>query len=88
VVTSLSYAYAAKNTGTVDGRVVSNFPLTITGTDIATDLPFEYQYDTSQQSVTVKAEAVPEPSTLALAGVVFVSLVGASLWKRTRGVLR
>jgi len=61
-VTALSYNYAAKDTPTVDGRIVINFPLDIEGTDIASGQAFHYRYDTSSQTVS----QVPEPSGIAL----------------------
>jgi hypothetical protein len=72
-VTSLSYAFAPKNTPTGNGKLAANFPLVIEGTDVASGQPFHYQYDTSTQLVTL----VPEPSTLTLAALSVLGLCGA-----------
>ena len=70
-VTSLTYAYAPIDTPAVNGRLTANFPLDIQGTDVASGLPFHYQYDTSSQMVT----EIPEPSTLMLGGIAILALV-------------
>jgi hypothetical protein len=82
-VVSLSYAYRAKNTPTTNGRLIGNFPLVIEGTDIASGEPFQYQYDTSSQTVTV----IPEPSSLALTifGALGVALSLLAKFQKTNG---
>lgn len=62
-VTSLSYAYGAKNTPTTNGKLAANFPLEIRGTDVASGQEFLYRYDVSSQTVT----EIPEPSAIGLA---------------------
>lgn len=69
-VTALTYAFAAKNTATVADRISSNFPLEITGTDIASGEDFHYRYDSSTQAVA----EVPEPSSTGLALLALVGL--------------
>ena len=77
VVNSLSYAFAPIDTPAVSGRLASNFPLDIQGTDRASGLAFHYRYDTSTETVTV----VPEPSSLALASLALAWL-GLVVYKR------
>jgi hypothetical protein len=64
-VTALTYEFAPKSTSAVNDRISGNFPLEITGTDIASGEEFHYLYNSSTQTVT----EVPEPSTLALVAV-------------------
>ena len=71
-VTELTYKFNPVNTGTVNGRVVFNFPLTITGTDIASGEDFQYTYATSTHTLS----QVPEPATLMLLASGLVGLVG------------
>ncbi len=61
-VIALTYEFAPKSTSAVNDRISGNFPLEITGTDIASGENFHYLYDSSTQAVT----EVPEPTTLAL----------------------
>lgn len=51
-VTELGYNFYAIDTPTAQGPIVLNFPLSITGTDKASGLPFEYEYTTSTQTLT------------------------------------
>ena len=52
VVDSLTYNFLPITTLTAEGIIVLNFPLSITGTDIASGLPFEYEYTESTQTLT------------------------------------
>jgi hypothetical protein len=71
-VTSLNYAFLATTSPTAAGIIILNFPLSITGTDIASDQTFEYGYATSNQ--TVSEAPVPEPSVWALLAVGLLGL--------------
>jgi hypothetical protein len=73
-VTALSYSYRAKNTPTTNGKLAANFPLVIQGTDIASGEPFQYQYDTSTQTVT----EIPEPSSVVLAALGILGLLATA----------
>jgi len=77
VVTELVYDFNPITTLTVVDGPILNFPLTITGTDIATDETFEYFYASSTQSLT-PVSAIPEPTTLTLWSLGAVALVGLS----------
>lgn len=64
VPTELNYEFNPITTPTVVDGPVLNFPLNISGTDIATGEAFEYIYAESTQTLT--AAGVPEPSTVVL----------------------
>jgi hypothetical protein len=49
-VNNLTYLFSPITTQVVDGGVILNFPLTITGTDIASGQSFEYTYGDSTQT--------------------------------------
>ena len=51
-VTELGYNFYAIDTPTAQGPIVLNFPLSVTGIDKASGLPFEYGYTTSTQILT------------------------------------
>ena len=51
-VTSLSYTFFPIDTVTSEGPIILNFPLTITGTDIASGNAFEYQYVNSTATIS------------------------------------
>jgi hypothetical protein len=52
VVDSLTYNFLPITTQLTDGGIILNFPLSITGTDNASGLPFEYEYTESTQTLT------------------------------------
>ena len=62
-----------------DGGIVLNFPLSITGTDIASGQAFEYGYTTSTQTVS---EVVPIPAAAWLFGSGLIGLVGLARRKK------
>jgi hypothetical protein len=68
VPTELVYGFNPITTATVSDGPILNFPLTISGTDIASGEAFQYTYATSTQTLS----AVPEPATF------FLVLVGAA----------
>lgn len=51
-LTELSYRFYPITTQLVEGGITLNFPLSITGTDKATGMPFEYSYTESTQTLT------------------------------------
>jgi len=65
LVEDLTYSFSPITTVTAQGPVILNFPLEITGKDIASDENFEYVYSESAQSIS----SIPEPATLALMGL-------------------
>ncbi len=65
LVTALSYTFAAIDTLTAEHIIILNFPLTITGTDIASGEAFAYTYANSTPTRTV----LPQPPALKLSGV-------------------
>lgn len=73
-VSSLTYNYFAAASLTTQGPVVLNFPLSITGTDIASGQSFEYGYTDSTQ--TVSAAVVPIPAAAWLFGSGLLGLIG------------
>ena len=73
-VSSLTYNYFAAASPTTQGPVVLNFPLSITGTDIASGQSFEYGYTESTQ--TVSAAVVPIPAAAWLFGSGLLGLIG------------
>lgn len=79
VPSSLLYDFNGILTPTVNqvglDRPVLNFPLTITGTDIASGRAFEYNYASSTQTLT----AIPEPATYAL---FLIGLAGLGVLRR------
>ncbi len=75
-IRSLTYDFLPINTQVVDGSIVLNFPLTVTGTDRASGQPFEYLYTSSTQTFT--PTAVPVPSTIMLFGT---GLAGLVFWR-------
>jgi MYXO-CTERM domain-containing protein len=82
-VTALSYQYAAKDTPTSNGKITLNFPLTISGTDIASGQAYEYRYDASSQMVTL----VPEPTGAALSLAAALALAFGRRQRRQRNSL-
>ena len=52
VIDSLTYNFLPINSVSGGGIIVLNFPLSITGTDIASGLAFEYEYTESTQTLT------------------------------------
>lgn len=54
----LSYSFFPITTNIVDGGIVLNFPLSITGTDKATGLAFEYSYTESTHLLTPISEVL------------------------------
>ena len=50
-VTSLGYKFLPITTQATEGSIILNFPLTITGIDIASGEPFEYRYTESIQTL-------------------------------------
>ncbi|MEX2114321.1 MAG: PEP-CTERM sorting domain-containing protein [Pirellulales bacterium] len=81
-VTSLTYSYRAIDTPTTNGKLAANFPLEIMGIDVASGLPFLYQYDTSSQTVT----EIPEPSSVVLAALGLGFFLPRALRRTKRGV--
>ena len=79
-VNSLNYAFLPTNTLTAEGPVILNFPLSITGTDIASGQLFEYGYTESTQ--TVSAAVVPIPAAVWLFGSGLLGLVGIARHKK------
>jgi hypothetical protein len=80
-VNSLNYAFLPiTTTQTTDGPIVLNFPLSITGTDIASGQSFEYGYAASTQ--TVSAAVVPIPAAVWLFGSGLLGLVGIARHKK------
>lgn len=59
-LTGLSYEFFPVNTQIVDGGIVLNFPLSITGADKASGQVFEYSYTESTQTLT----AISEPRSV------------------------
>jgi len=80
-VNSLNYAFLPTTSVTAEGPVVLNFPLSITGTDIASGQSFEYGYTESTQ--TVSAAVVPIPAAVWLFGSGLLGLVGMARRKKT-----
>ena len=80
-VKSLSYELKPIDTPTTSGRIATNYPLYIYGIDLASGLEFEYQYDTSTQTLT------PEPCGLSSAtfGLLFFLAMCARRRKRLTG---
>lgn len=74
---SLDYAFSPITTSTSSGIIILNFPLTITGTDIASGETFAYLYTDSTQALTF----VPEPAALGLFGF---GLAGLGIAARRR----
>ena len=79
-VTGLTYGFGAIDTQTVLMGISLNFPLTITGTDIATGQEFEYRYATSAPTLT----AVPEPSSFVLLAFGGLAIGGGICFRRSR----
>ena len=79
-VTSLDYSFLSAISPTVEGPVVLNFPLTITGTDKVSGQSFEYGYAVSTQ--TVSAAVVPIPAAMWLFGSGLLGLVGIARYKK------
>ena len=73
-VNSLNYAFSPITSPTGNNIIILNFPLSITGTDIATGDAFEYGYTESTQ--TVSAAVVPIPAAVWLFGSGLLGLVG------------
>lgn len=63
-VSLLTYQFSPILSPTTTGNIILNFPLSITGTDIASGEAFQYTYAASAQTLT--SSAVPEPATVAL----------------------
>jgi hypothetical protein len=77
-VGGLNYEFLPITTQYSDGGIVLNFPLSITGTDIASGQSFEYGYTESTQEVS--AAAVPVPA----AAWLFGSALGLLGWMRRK----
>jgi hypothetical protein len=73
-IIDLNYQFAAIDTSTVEKGITLNFPLSISGTDMATGQPFQYSFTTSTQTLST----VPEPSSLAL---LLTGGLGLFLWR-------
>lgn len=80
-VNVLDYAFLPTTSLTAAGSIVLNFPLSITGTDIASGESFEYGYSESTQ--TVSAAVVPIPAAMWLFGSGLLMLVGIARRKKT-----
>ncbi len=78
-INSLLYEFDPITTATVTDGPVLNFPLTITGTDIATGLAFEYVYANSTQTLTLTAVPLPAALPLFLSTLAGLGLMG---WRR------
>ena len=72
-VSSLTYNFFPTTSLTTQGPIVLNFPLSITGTDIASGQSFEYGYTASTQTVS---EVVPIPAAAWLFGSGLLGLIG------------
>ncbi len=64
-VESLTYQFSPIDTPTAQGSIVLNFPLTITGTDIASGEAFSYTYANSTATIT----PVLQPASLTISVV-------------------
>ncbi|MDH3948456.1 MAG: VPLPA-CTERM sorting domain-containing protein [Gammaproteobacteria bacterium] len=74
-VSSLTYNFLPTTSLTAEGPIVLNFPLSITGTDIASGQSFEYGYTTSTQTVSA---VVPIPAATWLFGSGLLGLIGVA----------
>jgi hypothetical protein len=73
---TLNYAFLPITTQLTDGSIVLNFPLSITGTDIASGQSFEYGY--TESTHTFSASAVPVPAAVWLFGTALIGFIGMS----------
>lgn len=80
-VSSLSYAFLPTISATVEGPIVLNFPLSITGTDISSGEAINYGYTESTQTITA-ISAVPVPAAAWLFGSGLMGLVGVARRKK------
>lgn len=90
----LSYAFLPVNTLTVEGPIVLNFPLTITGTHKLTGESFEYQYTQSTQTLSavtqvldviidIKPGSETNSINLASSGIVPVAIISSDTFDAT-----
>jgi len=84
-INALTYRFSPITTQVVDGGISLNFPLTITGMDIASDQEFTYQYTKSTQTLTelpfivvvdIKPGSCPNPLNTKSKGVLPVAILG------------
>ena len=78
-VSSLSYAFLPTTSATVEGPIILNFPLSITGTDISSGEAINYGYIESAQTVTT---VVPIPAAVWLFGSGLLGLIGIAKRKK------
>jgi hypothetical protein len=76
-IDGLTYGFSPITTEFANNIIITNFPLTITGTDIGSGQSFEYRYTDSTQTLTV----VPVPGALIL-GSIGLGLAGCKLRRR------
>lgn len=79
-VSSLTYNSFPTTSQTTDGIIILNFPLSITGTDIASGQSFDYGYTASTQ--TVSAAVVPIPAAAWLFGSGLLGMIGIARRKK------
>lgn len=78
-VTSLNYAFSPISSPTGNNIIILNFPLSITGTDIATGQTFEYEYAQSSQIVSTAVVPIPAAAWLFASGL--LGLIGIARHK-------